>query len=211
MCEDCSEALLKVEEPYCSICGESFEGVITEDFVCPNCGGLEMAFDFARARLRNSERARELVHGLKYRRQRYLGPDMAGLMADAFRGDERFSGVDWLLVPVPLHWLRKMKRHFNQSEELTIHLAKILNLPWQNLLVRARHTDSQTKLGRKKRMSNLEQVFRLSKGANMGSKPLNIILVDDVLTTGSTAHQCAKVLKQLPQVEKVVVLTLLRG
>ena len=69
LCEECIDSLLKLETPFCSCCGEPFEGVIHADFICPNCGGLDLAFDFARSALRNSERARELVYGLKYRRQ----------------------------------------------------------------------------------------------------------------------------------------------
>ena len=85
-----------------------------------------------------------------------------------------------------------MKRHFNQSEELTLHLSRRLALPRKNLLTRQKNTSSQTTLGRKKRMSNMEQVFGLSKCSIAPSKSLNIILVDDVLTTGSTAYHCRK-------------------
>ena len=221
LCDECWEGLRRVEKPFCSRCGEVFQGQIHQDFVCPNCGGMQLHFDFAKAALRNSEDGRDLVHSLKYRRRRHLVPVIGELMHEAYLMDPRFAELDRskaLLVPVPLHWRRQHKRHFNQSEDIAIELSKLLGIKQMSLLARKKNTVSQTKLGRAERLANLKEVFavrqRLLRKEPLCSteeKSLTIILVDDVLTTGSTADACAKVLKQLRQVERVVVLTLLRG
>lgn len=210
LCESCKDGLERVKEPFCDHCGEPFDGQISGAFLCPNCGGNPLAFDFAIAPLRFSIDARETVHGLKYRKKRYLSPEMSSLMAETFRQDERFEGEEWTLTPVPLHWVRKMKRNFNQAEDLTLHLSRILGLKREFYLKRKKATVSQVHLNRAKRLKNLSGKFVSSRRLE-GEDPLNIILVDDVLTTGSTAHECAKTLRTHPRVKKVAVLTFMRG
>ncbi len=210
VCSACQPELAQVEAPFCCQCGEPYDGIIDEFFACPNCDGMEMAFDFAIAALRNGNKARELVHAFKYSKQRHLSRDMAKMMADAYHRDERFRGSDWVIVPTPLHWSRRLKRTFNQSDDLAMHLAKEIDVAIKPALWRKGRTPTQTRLNRKKRMHNLAGSFQL-RAAQLGSKPLNIILVDDVLTTGSTAHECASTLKENPKVNKVAVLTFLRG
>jgi ComF family protein len=111
------------------------------------------------------------------------------------------------LVPVPLHRRRLRWRQFNQSEEIARFLGRILGLPVRPWLRRIRSTTAQTRLSRSQRRKNLrgafESVPRMAAGAGA-------ILLDDVFTTGSTAHECARVLRA-GGFEKVVVVTVLRG
>jgi len=210
LCERCGDSLERIESPFCECCGEPFEGVISEGFDCPNCKGLPMRFDFAIAALCCTAEAKTMVHELKYKKQVYLASVMARLMAERYREDERFRGEDWVVVPVPLHWRRRMKRGFNQAEELAYHFCKILDLTMQDLLKRGRKTGTQTALDRKKRIQNLKGSFS-RKGSQFEGGAKNIILLDDVLTTGSTAHECALVLKEDVNIEQVAVITFMRG
>jgi ComF family protein len=104
-----------------------------------------------------------------------------------------------ILVPVPLHWRRRWKRGYNQSELLAQILAREYGCPVIPLLRRCRPTRQQVGLNRKQRQHNVEGVFSLD-GRRMGKKKVaadgEIFLVDDVFTTGSTLHACAKVLAE---------------
>jgi ComF family protein len=115
-----------------------------------------------------------------------------------------------ILVPVPLHWLRQRKRRFNQSEEIVKHLARQVGMPWANILKRTRNTETQTRYNRKKRLQNLNGAFQLRRNGKALISKRMVILVDDVLTTGSTANECAVVLLENGASE-VAVLTLIRG
>ena len=97
-----------------------------------------------------------------------------------------------MLVPVPLHLLRQRERGFNQSEIIAREIGKLAGLPVENLLRRVRATTTQTHFDRRARMRNLRGALALRQ--NVCVKPLNILLVDDVLTTGSTLDECARVL-----------------
>lgn len=213
LCPDCRGELPRVAPPFCQLCGLPFDGPLSGEFTCPNCEERELAFDFARAALLARGGARELVHAFKYRRRIHLHRDLAALTAEALL-DPRLRAEDgWTLVPVPLHWRRQQWRWFNQAHEIARSLARLADLPLSPALRRVRPTDQQILLTRDQRLKNLRGAFRLSrrerKHRQLKGKP--ILLVDDVFTTGSTAHECARVLKTEAQVEKVVVLTVLRG
>lgn len=104
---------------------------------------------------------------------------------------ELFSQVD-LIVPVPLHRRRFAERGFNQAEKIGEIVSKYLGVPLQNVLKRKRATRQQAKLGRSERVDNMQDAFVLKNNIVVGK---NILLIDDVLTTGSTLFECAKVLR----------------
>ncbi|PID81730.1 amidophosphoribosyltransferase [bacterium DOLZORAL124_64_63] len=211
LCTACSESLHYIEPPFCSRCGEAFDGAIGGEFVCPNCHELKLHFDFARAALHSDDNGRKMVHDLKYGRQIHLADSLASLAATAL-DDPRFSTYleTGMLVPVPLHWMRQRKRRFNQSEEIARCLAKLTRLPAVNALRRDRNTETQTRFSRKKRLKNLTNAFSAKPRHHPQINGSHIILVDDVFTTGSTANECAKTLKSAGA-KAVSVLTVLRG
>ena len=114
---------------------------------------------------------------------------------------------------LPLHWRRERWRWFNQSYEIAKTLAQQCNLSCQKALRRTRNTSQQALLDRGHRLANLQGAFQLSprerRLETTRDKP--VLLIDDVFTTGSTAEECARVLKEEGGAEKVVVLTVLRG
>lgn len=119
-----------------------------------------------------------------------------------------------IIVPIPLHTKKRKIRGFNQSEKIAQILAKKLNLSISTqIIIRSRQTKPQSELTRIERMVNIKNAFSSSKQIlKYGEKPLNhknILLVDDIWTTGSTAQTCAKVLKNLGA-EKVWVFTVAR-
>ena len=213
LCPDCHGTLPRVTPPFCQRCGLPYDGRIPEQFTCPNCRERPFSFDFARAALLARDGARELVHAFKYRRRIHLDRELAALTAEALHDPRLAARTDWTLVPVPLHWRRQQGRWFNQAHEIARSLGRLAGFPLCQALRRVRHTRQQILLTRAQRLKNLRGAFQLSrqerKHRHLRGKA--VLLVDDVFTTGSTAHECARILKTEAGAEKVVVLTALRG
>jgi ComF family protein len=109
--------------------------------------------------------------------------------------DERLRNRKFdLLVPVPLHSARQRERGFNQAGLLAELLSAARGIPCQSALERVRYTTTQTAFDRTERMENLHNAFRLRKKMNV--RHLHVLLIDDVLTTGATLSECARVLKK---------------
>lgn len=219
LCPDCRRQLNPIQPPFCSICGEPFLGKIDQPFLCPNCDGRRMAFDYAISAYKAEGPLRELIHQFKYRRDLALRGVLAHAISIALQ-DSRLTSEnlsDWMLVPVPLHWSRELYRGFNQSWELCRQLSKDTGIEPQALLRRSRRTPRQVRLSRNQRLENMRGVFAPSYGGWLSQKILpkknwpNVLLIDDVLTTGATAHECARVLRSHFGVQKVVVITAARA
>lgn len=214
LCDECAGRLPRLSPPFCMRCGEPFHGKIESAFACPNCEHLELDFHFARPALVRDDQALALVHRLKYQREIHLARELGGLAAESL-ADERFADAlaeRWPLVPVPLHRHRLRDRHFNQAEELARMIADISGLPIIHALRRVRSTGTQTALNRHQRLKNLKNAFALTRtGVRTAAVAVpGVILVDDVLTTGSTLSACASVLRDAG-FRTVAAITLMRG
>jgi ComF family protein len=99
-----------------------------------------------------------------------------------------------IIVPVPLHPTRRRERGFNQARLLAELLSARISIRCKEVLKRIRYTTTQTALDRAERIENLHNAFRLRKNADV--RGLHVLLIDDVLTTGSTLSECARVLKR---------------
>lgn len=214
LCDPCRASLPRLTPPFCSVCGEGFDGLIDGPFECPNCRDLDFAFEFARPALLYDEQAMGLIHRLKYGREVHLARELGALAAEAFE-DPRLHAArsgNWPLIPVPLHHSRFQHRHFNQSAEIARVLAVATGLPVMKALKRIRRTETQTRLSRSQRLANLRGAFALTGCGRKFSavRPAGAVIVDDVFTTGSTVHECARVLRRAG-VQKVVVVTVMRG
>jgi competence protein ComFC len=214
LCDGCHDALPRLAEPFCKNCGEVFEGHIDGPFICPNCGRLKFSFDFARPALVRDERTLDMIHRLKYAREIHLAKDLGRLAAEAFRDDRLASALaeKWPLVPVPLHRKRFQDRGFNQAAEICRELSRQTDLPVVGALNRIRATGHQTALTRAQRLENLRNAFAVTRAGmrEIARRIPGVILVDDVLTTGSTVDECARTLRRagLPRVR---VVTVMRG
>ena len=144
---------------------------------------------------------RKLIHLYKYGRIRTLARPLADLLARAMPLDERFD----VIVPVPLHWMRRWKRGFNQSELLARALARRTGIPVLKAMSRVHSTRTQAGLSNHARRLNVTRVFRAR--AVEGKR---ILLIDDVMTTGATAAACALALKGAGA-KRVALLTVARA
>lgn len=214
LCDDCKARMPRLREPFCETCGESFPGNIDEAFTCPNCRHLTFAFRFARPAMVMDEATRGLILRLKYGREIHLAAELGRMACEAF-ADERFAEAlraRWPLVPVPLHPSRMRTRHFNQAHELAMAVSAENGLPVVSALKRIRATGTQTALTRKERLENLKGAFALTRAGRLllAENPSGVILIDDVLTTGSTLHECARTLVAAA-VPQVLAVTVMRG
>ncbi len=192
-CPACLGTLHPISPPRCEICSHPFDGLIDGPFVCPNCRGRHFHFVCAVAVMPSRGPVRDLVHRLKYHGASWAARPLAEL-ALAGLDDPRLSGAPDALVPVPLHPLRRRQRGYNQALLIAREIAAHARLPVLDVLLRVRKTQTQTHFNRRERMRNLRGAFRLRAGVDVRDKRL--LLVDDVLTTGSTMDECARVLAE---------------
>lgn len=194
LCDACEAKVVPIVPPFCQTCSEPFEGSITGAFSCANCAHRTIHFDAAVSAYRGRGIVREIIHQFKYARQIHLRHIIAGWLYAAL-DDERVRDLSFnVIVPVPLHPTRQRERGFNQASLLAELLSAHTAIDCKPLLDRIRYTTTQTALDRSERMENLHNAFRLRKNANV--RGLRVLLVDDVLTTGSTLSECARVLKR---------------
>jgi competence protein ComFC len=214
LCAGCDADLPRLAEPFCQSCGEMFQGLIDGPFSCPNCSDLSFAFEFARPAMLRDDRTLDLIHRLKYGREIHLAAELGRLGCESFEDPRLAPALDgsWPLIPVPLHRKRLRHRHFNQAEEISRALSKHSGLPVVKGLSRIRETATQTQLSRKQRMENLRGAFEVTRLGHIwiGRQPQGAVIVDDVLTTGSTVNECAKTLRRAG-FQQVFVVTVMRG
>jgi competence protein ComFC len=194
LCAVCAGKAARIVPPFCAKCSQPFEGAITGSFTCANCQDRVLHFEAAVSAYRSRGVVRKVMLDFKYGRQIHLrhllGRWLSETLADPRLAGRRFD----FIVPVPLHPAKKRERGFNQAELLAAALRRRSGVRVQNVLQRTRYTATQTQFDRSERMENLKGAFRLRRGSNV--QDLRMLLVDDVLTTGSTLSECASVLKK---------------
>jgi len=192
LCEKCAAGAERIEAPFCRVCSEPFWGAISSEFTCQNCANRRVHFECAVARYRSKGVVREFIHRFKYFSEYQLRHPLAQWAGEALE-DDRIRGrrVD-ALVPVPLFPARFRNREFNQAEVIAQLAGSSAGIRVFDCLARVRNTSSQLTHDREGRMENLRNAFQMRH--NKTVRGLDLVLVDDVLTTGSTLDECARTL-----------------
>lgn len=194
-----------IEAPHCDTCGLPFSFEMAEGALCAACMEMEPEFDKARSAVVYNDASRKLVLDFKYGDRLHAVHAFVPWLLRA--GDGLIAEAD-MVVPVPLHAMRLWQRRFNQSALLADRLARSCGKPWHpGVLLRLRHTVQQKGLSRKERALNVRNAFGVNRKHDLKGK--NILLVDDVFTSGATLNECARALKKAGA-EKVFVLTIAR-
>ncbi|SDR62546.1 comF family protein [Rhizobiales bacterium GAS191] len=192
LCASCWGRLRLIERPYCERLGTPFSVDIGKGLLSPAAIANPPVYERARAVARYDDVARALAHRLKYGDRLDLAATIGGWMARA--GAELLAEAD-LIVPVPLHRRRLWARRFNQAALLADAVGRRAGKRVDAfLLARRRHTRPQVGLSRAERQSNLSGAFLVPEEAKARLADLRVLLVDDVLTTGSTADMAARAL-----------------
>ena len=194
LCHSCTGAIERVPEPWCVTCGVPFTRPTTAGQPsCEVCRGGR-AFTEARAFGLFDGLLRELVTRLKYSGDKALAEPLGNLLLDA--AQEHLTLQDYeAVVPVPLHRDRLRQRGFNQAFLLARPLAASARIPIVNALHRTVKTKSQVGLQGEGRRNNVRGVFALSPRSKDRVTRRNVLLIDDVVTTGATVEECAKALQ----------------
>ncbi|HXO22620.1 MAG TPA: ComF family protein [Thermoanaerobaculia bacterium] len=185
----------------CAGCGRRLAGPTPRGYRCGRCRAAPPACDRLLALWSYEEPLTAVVQRLKFGRLDYLGRHLANAMALELGAE--LAGLD-LVVPVPLHWRRRLARGYNQAERIARPLALRLGLPFAPALRRSRATPPQTSLGRAERLSNLERAFQ-ARAVEPPLRGRRVLLVDDVATTGATLNAAARALKRAGAAQVVAV------
>ena len=214
LCGGCEETLgWLCGRGCCEVCSHPFEVSIeeaeegVEGMLCPNCQGYPMHFTHAVSPLRCVGVVRELIHQFKYQDNRPLERLLVNWLWVGMQEARLWGWRVDCVVPVPLHPLRLRERGYNQAALLAQGLAKRLGVPYGDVLKRARWTATQTQFTRRERMRNLDGAFVLrnpalgwlggdARGWVSRIEGRQVLLVDDVFTTGATLNACARVLSE---------------
>ena len=207
LCAACWSNLSFISRPYCEQCGFPFDYTIQEDMRCGSCITKPPKYRKARSVLVYDDVSKLLILKFKHGDGTYLTPAFTDWMLIA--GTELFESADYL-IPVPLHWKRLLRRRYNQAALLTQGLAQKTKKPaLLNALTRIRNTPSQGHLTHKERDQNVRKAFALKPKFASLLKDKRVVLIDDVMTSGSTLQACTRALLK-HGVATVDVLTLAR-
>lgn len=201
LCDRCKASLEIINGKRCRICGKPLK----EGEICSDCLKTPHYFKQNVSPFEYEGIVKELIAKFKYFNERHLASFFADYMADAVKN------MGWnieVIVPVPLHRIRLDERGYNQSELLARELSYRLNIFMSKALRRVKNTTTQTALHREERMENVKGAFKVTYKDTIEGK--NVLLVDDVLTTGATLDECAKALKE-NGAKEVYVVTIATG
>jgi len=193
LCGACFPRYRFITAPMCARCGVPFAhaGAAGPDGLCAACLAEPPLFGRARAVWRYDDASRDVILPLKHADRTELAPALGRLMATA--GQELLEGAD-LLVPVPLHYRRLVARRYNQAALLARAVGRIARLPVvPDLLRRVRATPSLGDLGRAERAAVLAGTIAVAARHRARLTGKRVVLIDDVLTSGATANECARV------------------
>ncbi len=192
LCAPCWTSLKFIERPYCERLGTPFSVDLGGSLLSPEAIADPPVFDRARSVLMYDGLGRALVHKFKYWDRHDLALAMARMMALA--GRDLVADAD-LIIPVPLHWTRLMSRRFNQAALLASTLSKITGKTYDpNILKRKKKTKPQYGLTRSERQINLQGALAVDKILYHKLEGKRILLIDDVMTTSSTANAASRAL-----------------
>ena len=190
LCSDCWASVTLLGPPCCASCGLPFDYDVGPGALCGACMAVPPSFDVARSALVYDDVSREMILRFKYGSDEALCRLFARWMVSA--GADLFAAQS-IIVPVPLHPWRRIRRRFNQSALLATEIARLTGLPHDPLsLVRVKRTPSQGGLGRKARKLNVRGAFAVRPDRRERIAGRRIILIDDVWTSGATAEACIR-------------------
>ncbi|MCT4605026.1 MAG: ComF family protein [Marinisporobacter sp.] len=192
LCKSCREKVNFIGDNTCEKCGKPL-GDFYISKACPDCIKAKHYFTKGFSCVEYNDPMKELVHKLKYKNQRYVAYHMAEMMIDKLK-KQKIDAVDYI-IPVPMYKKKEKRRGFNQAYLLSKYIGKAMD--WKvekNNLIKIKDTTPQNQLTKDERKDNLKNVFIIQVKEQFQDQ--NILLVDDVYTTGNTTDACSKEIKK---------------
>lgn len=190
ICKGCMQKLSFVRGARCLQCGKSLFD--PAEAFCGDCRRLPKSFEYGFALLNYNDAASEAMSAIKYRNKREYIDIFADLIVLGYREEIERMRPD-ALIPVPLHRSRRRRRGFNQSELLAAGIGGALGIPVEKaFLKREKKTRAQKELDPSARLKNLSEAFTCER---LPTDRKNLIIIDDIYTTGSTIEACTLALK----------------
>lgn len=211
-CAYCRASVKQYALPALALCGRCAEAIPwIETLMCRHCGRPEQCGDcarrgesdlsFSRSAVKYDEAMKAWLSAYKYGRNERLQHLLAAMLAQAYKRHEqeytRAGAIHWI-TSVPVSAQRREERGFNQAEQLAAAFGALVRVPVVPLLERRKDTARQSGKSRAERLNDLRDAFAVNEvGLKMilkktAQRPINIVIIDDVYTTGSTLHQCAR-------------------
>lgn len=191
ICKRCQFALPYIYEPKCKKCGKPLRDEHKE--YCWDCEKRKHFYDRGVAVWEHRPAVAQAIYQFKYHNRRIYGRFFAREMVKSYESMIRQWNIS-LIVPIPISKKRKRQRGYNQAGILAKEVSRMTGIPCaQNLFVRVKDTTPQKKLGVKERRLNLMHAFAVKDGVKL---PSNILVIDDIYTTGNTMDMAAYVLKK---------------
>jgi ComF family protein len=197
VCARCVELVERMPEPRCEVCGGALESAASDASQCARCLAHPPRYRIARSIARYRTTAEDEPGSLPalIRRHKYGLDQSVGRALVEYIGDELpVSAADYdVVMPVPLHWRRLWWRGFNQAALLAAEVARRLDLPLDTgAMSRKRFTPPQTSQHHGERIRNVRRAFTVTNPDRVRNR--RVLIVDDVMTTGATVDECARVL-----------------
>lgn len=197
-CEKCLKSLPFIIKDFCPRCGLQMP---TDSVgVCMNCKTKNYNFDYARSVFTYNDLVKHAIHKMKISSAKYIAEPLAQSLFYYFKT------LDWkidFVTYIPIHSQRLKFRGYNQSKELATHFSNLTNIPIIECFEKIKNTPNQTSLSGKERQNNLKDAFKL---IHSDVKDKNILIIDDIFTTGATSNEVSKLLRN-KNANKIYVLT----
>ncbi|MCX5715783.1 MAG: ComF family protein [Candidatus Omnitrophica bacterium] len=211
ICETCFSGIKKNLPPYCVKCGRSLRGSTENVEICWECSGKDFYYDKSWSAFLYEGAVKEALHLFKYSGKLSISRLFCGLLINFLKENRQIlTGID-AVIAVPLHSVKLREREFNQAHMLASAISKEFKIQDSSAcLKRAVRTRPQSELDKNERYENVKNTFAVTAqtpGVYVGK---NILLVDDLFTTGATLNECGRVLKEAGA-DSIRCLTFARG
>ncbi|MDR2779183.1 MAG: ComF family protein [Puniceicoccales bacterium] len=197
LCSSCIVKIQWITGNKCSLCSRPMgdtEVTSGEKPICIECKASPPNFKSSMSCWLHTGVGRDIILTLKYRNADFLKNDIATLLKN-YCSEVREFVANSLLVPVPIHYFRRVKRGYNQTEIIAHAIAKIVDSATVIDILKSKNKKSQTKLKYNERLLNIKDMFECSINSGDIPQDSKIVIVDDVLTTGSTLNECCRILQ----------------
>jgi ComF family protein len=192
ICSNCWGNIPFITKPYCYICGIPFSYENDEKAICGYCVMKRPSYDKSISIFKYNEYSKKIIHKFKYQDNLHILDYLVNLMSNL--GNSLIIQADYI-VPVPMHKYKLLKRGYNQSALLAMKIAKKNNVKYlPELLLKIKHNMPQASLKKGQRIENIKNTICINNKYKSLIAGKVILLVDDVITTGATIEECAKII-----------------